>query len=493
MTTIQLRHDTATNWTTVNPILAEGEVGVETDTNKFKIGDGVTPWNNLDYQGGSGDLSNYYTKSETDTALSNKQDKFSAIVPLVMQEPSEPASPAITTEDDGITFTVDSGNGYNSIILQSGSGEDIDHSFLQLQTTENGNGIIDRTKNIVYDFEITETTDLEFRWASDDSGDIQVHVPKILLGKNNSNNVFNPSIVIGYNFSTTTPYENYLYISDAGASEIVGNSDPSGWTGTKYDYDTNYMNYIPLNYGYINLVKVRLYSDNSVIKIDITVSSEDEGPYTQSFDLSSSYMNDDINCAVFMTTMGVTYQGANFGVFDPTTGTQKWNPAKTLSRSLRLNIDNSLIVDSNALGVNSNNYYTKSEVDTEISNKADIDGSNMDASVKNFDGQIIWNTTRVSQATAIGNYTIDLSNYLPNDGKEYEVSFNAQVASVAGGLTGIYLNSVVLAISYNGVLSGGNMTIKIGASHQLTLNIDNSNCQSLNLWAYQYRRLGTNQ
>ena len=50
---IQLRHDTAANWTSVNPILYEGEVGIETDTKKQKIGDGSTPWNNLAYDLGS--------------------------------------------------------------------------------------------------------------------------------------------------------------------------------------------------------------------------------------------------------------------------------------------------------------------------------------------------------------------------------------------------------------------------------------------------------
>lgn len=46
---IQIRNDISTNWSLVNPILAKGEMGIETDSNKFKIGDGVTSWNNLQY------------------------------------------------------------------------------------------------------------------------------------------------------------------------------------------------------------------------------------------------------------------------------------------------------------------------------------------------------------------------------------------------------------------------------------------------------------
>lgn len=45
----QLRRDTSTSWSSINPILALGEPGVETDTLKLKIGDGATAWNSLDY------------------------------------------------------------------------------------------------------------------------------------------------------------------------------------------------------------------------------------------------------------------------------------------------------------------------------------------------------------------------------------------------------------------------------------------------------------
>ena len=48
---IQLRHDTSTSWSLVNPVLLEGEIGLETDTNKQKMGDGTTAWNSLPYMG----------------------------------------------------------------------------------------------------------------------------------------------------------------------------------------------------------------------------------------------------------------------------------------------------------------------------------------------------------------------------------------------------------------------------------------------------------
>jgi hypothetical protein len=48
-TVIKLRRDTAADWETVDPILAEGELGIETDTNRIKIGDGTTEWTGLRY------------------------------------------------------------------------------------------------------------------------------------------------------------------------------------------------------------------------------------------------------------------------------------------------------------------------------------------------------------------------------------------------------------------------------------------------------------
>ena len=51
---IQVRRDTAANWTLANPILAQGEPGYETDTDKIKYGDGTTVWASLSYFGGAG-------------------------------------------------------------------------------------------------------------------------------------------------------------------------------------------------------------------------------------------------------------------------------------------------------------------------------------------------------------------------------------------------------------------------------------------------------
>jgi hypothetical protein len=50
---IQVRRDSEADWASANPTLSQGEPGFETDTGKFKWGDGTTAWNDLDYAAGS--------------------------------------------------------------------------------------------------------------------------------------------------------------------------------------------------------------------------------------------------------------------------------------------------------------------------------------------------------------------------------------------------------------------------------------------------------
>ncbi len=53
-TRIQHRRGTAEQWTSTNVTLSDGELGFERNTNKFKIGNGSDPWNDLPYFGSGG-------------------------------------------------------------------------------------------------------------------------------------------------------------------------------------------------------------------------------------------------------------------------------------------------------------------------------------------------------------------------------------------------------------------------------------------------------
>lgn len=69
---IQLRNDTAANWTSVNPTLARGEIGIEIDTNKMKIGTGTDEWNDLSYMGiDAGELLPYISYTHNQISASN--------------------------------------------------------------------------------------------------------------------------------------------------------------------------------------------------------------------------------------------------------------------------------------------------------------------------------------------------------------------------------------------------------------------------------------
>ena len=61
---LQQKTDTKANWQARNPVLLSGEIGVEIDTGKFKIGDGTASWNSLSYIGISTEYlsGNYLTK-----------------------------------------------------------------------------------------------------------------------------------------------------------------------------------------------------------------------------------------------------------------------------------------------------------------------------------------------------------------------------------------------------------------------------------------------
>ena len=49
MKTLQHRRGTAAIMAANNPILEAGQIGIETDTNRFKVGDGATAWVSLPY------------------------------------------------------------------------------------------------------------------------------------------------------------------------------------------------------------------------------------------------------------------------------------------------------------------------------------------------------------------------------------------------------------------------------------------------------------
>jgi len=80
---IQIRRDTAANWQANNPILAEGELGIELDTTLMKVGDGVTAWNDLGYINEGDMFTSIYDKNKN--GIVDNAEKVNNMVPFAIQ------------------------------------------------------------------------------------------------------------------------------------------------------------------------------------------------------------------------------------------------------------------------------------------------------------------------------------------------------------------------------------------------------------------------
>lgn len=102
---MQQRRDIAANWTTANSVLLSGEIGLETDTDKLKIGDGATAWNSLAYFSGTPSAVNsVFGRTGTVTAQSGDYSvgQVTGAAPL--------ASPSLTGTPLAPTATVGTNN-----------------------------------------------------------------------------------------------------------------------------------------------------------------------------------------------------------------------------------------------------------------------------------------------------------------------------------------------------------------------------------------------
>lgn len=90
---IQLRNDTAENWTARNPVLLKGEMGVEIDTGKTKIGNGTDDWKTLKYSGVDEDT--------IKGIIDNNRSTFTEVVPNEGETDAQALARAITNPKKG--------------------------------------------------------------------------------------------------------------------------------------------------------------------------------------------------------------------------------------------------------------------------------------------------------------------------------------------------------------------------------------------------------
>lgn len=82
---IQFRRGDSADWTSVNPILAEGECGVELDTLKIKVGNGVDNWNTLPYFGSAGTVTSVAMSVPTGLQVSGSPVTTSGTFAVTLQ------------------------------------------------------------------------------------------------------------------------------------------------------------------------------------------------------------------------------------------------------------------------------------------------------------------------------------------------------------------------------------------------------------------------
>lgn len=90
---IQLRNDTAENWTTQNPVLLKGEMGVEIDTGKTKIGNGTDHWKTLKYSG--------VDEETIKGIIDNNRSAFTDVVPNEGETDAQALARVITNPKKG--------------------------------------------------------------------------------------------------------------------------------------------------------------------------------------------------------------------------------------------------------------------------------------------------------------------------------------------------------------------------------------------------------
>ena len=142
---LQVRRGTASQWTSINPILAAGEMGLESDTNFIKFGDGTHLWSELGYANEplsalQNTLADYVLLEDVGVANGIASLNASGKVPSAQLDIDELSQDAVNTAligGDGITKTYNDGS--NTITLDvditSGGGLKIASNKLTVDDT----------------------------------------------------------------------------------------------------------------------------------------------------------------------------------------------------------------------------------------------------------------------------------------------------------------------------------------------------------------------
>jgi hypothetical protein len=161
-TRMQQRRGTAAQWTASNPVLGAGEIGFETDTNKFKIGNGSTAWTSLSYFidgssliDGAPDLLN--TLNELAAALGDDPAFFTTVannlansVSVLSNSQTATSNALGVVQADVATISNSIGSIQNNISTQSDTIQGLTNSLTSHSSANTNVHGISNTANLAY-------------------------------------------------------------------------------------------------------------------------------------------------------------------------------------------------------------------------------------------------------------------------------------------------------------------------------------------------------
>ena len=124
-----------------------------------------------------------------------------------------------------------------------------------------------------------------------------------------------------------------------------------------------------------------------------------------------------------------------------------------------------------------------------------------DSLLPQVDGQWVQAYLNLSTSTAIGEYTLDLSDHLPNDGHQYEVMFagnasntSTEIPSLAikTDLTGYTMVCIIKGVGSGTYQDAWNIILPVGTGRTVSFKIQNTAFTHCTKFVHSYRRIGTN-
>lgn len=232
---IQLRRGLSSDWTSVNPILASGEMGIESNTNLFKFGNGTDHWNDLDYANNSDVVIGEIAQDAIDAALSmgsgltkSYNDGTNTItISLDSSVTKNSSSQTLTNKtisgnSNTVTVKNDTSANWatNNPVLNTGElGIETDTFKIKLGDGSNWNSITTYVNVVPSDL---NTTLGDYVLVSDIGSQGGV------VGLNNSKNAIIPGTAVIFEGATDDSYETTIEATDPTADRVITIPDATG-------------------------------------------------------------------------------------------------------------------------------------------------------------------------------------------------------------------------------------------------------------------------